>query len=329
VRKAGLAAAVLAGLLALGASAAAAPPTSIPGGGASASVDPGVARLGERVTYRGRVIQWEGGMKWLPPELDSDLTWGALRTGLKRGHRPARVGKAARAPARFVPDTLTIEAPLQAFRTGVVTIPGLRLRSFDPRDPAIYRLPAVNLVVVPVLGPADSNADLRPPRGPLEAPWWERVSWSLVAVGVMGVAGAIAALVAWRRRRRVEAPIAARRVHPGEAALAELAALRRLGLPSKSRFAEHAFQLSHIARRFLEATTVTPRPGDCTPELLEHLEGAGLHGDDLDRLAPLLSLWDRLKFGRAPSSAEDASRAEQAVEAMVRRRLPEPVERAA
>ena len=49
---------------------------------------------GDEVTYRGRVIQWEGGMKWLPPELDGDLTWGALRPGLKRGHRPARVGKA-------------------------------------------------------------------------------------------------------------------------------------------------------------------------------------------------------------------------------------------
>jgi len=328
VRSAGLAAAVVAGLLAQGA-AAAETPASIPGGGASASVDPGVARLGERVTYRGRVIQWNGGMKWLPPELDGDLTWGARRPGLKRAHPPARVGKAARAPARFVPDTLTIEAPLQVFRTGVVTIPGVRLRSVDPRDPAIYRLPAVNLIVVPVLGPADSNADLKPPRGPLAAPWWERVSWSLVAAGVLGVAGASAALVWWRRRRPVEAPITARRVQPGEAALAELAALRRLGLPGKGRFAEHALQLSHIARRFLEATAMTPRPGDCTPELLEHLEGAGVHPDDLDRLAPLLGLWDRLKFGRAPSSAEEASRAEQAVEAMVRRRLPEPVERAA
>jgi hypothetical protein len=147
---------------------------------------------------------------------------------------------------------------------------------------------------------------------------------------VLGLAAAV--LLVWRlRRRKVKAePMQApARKHPAAEALDALAALRGLRLPEHGRFAEHAFHLTRILRRLLEATEATPRPGDSTPELLGHLEAARLEPADLRRLGELLAAWDRVKFARAASSLEEAGRAEAAVEDLVRRRLPAPDREAA
>ncbi len=45
---------------------------------------------------------------------------------------------------------------------------------------------------------------------------------------------------------------------------------------------------------------------------------------DLDRLAGLLSRWDRVKFARAATTPAEAAQAEEAVEAMMRRLVPRP-----
>ena len=296
--------------------------------GASAGVTPGVVRLGEPVIYRGWVVYpWMPSVQWLPPEPNPAFTWGRLRPRILRGRPPARVGQAAHLPNHIPIDTLYVEASLQVFQTGDVTIPGLRIREQDGYRPNLthdYRIPAVNLVVIPVLTAADSNAQLRPARGPIEAPWWERIAWSRVGFAAVALAAVIAALVWWRRKPAALPAAAAAGLDPVAQALEELAALRRLDLPAQSRYAEHALQLSRIARRFLEATAGTPRPGDSTPELLAHLEAAALDPEDFARLSPLLRLWDRVKFARAPSSSEEATRAEASVEALVRRRAPEP-----
>src|SRR5439155_13067035 len=140
---------------------------------AHAGVVPGVAYLGERVRYRGYVIA--GGptaVKWLPPDKDPDLTWGTPRAW--RARVPGAAG-----------ETLLVEIPLQAFRLGTVVIQGLALQ--DAAGGQIGRLPAVRLEIVPVLTAADSNADLKPARGPLLAPWYERVPWAWVAAGLAAI----------------------------------------------------------------------------------------------------------------------------------------------
>ncbi|MGH7730201.1 MAG: hypothetical protein ACRENJ_03025, partial [Candidatus Eiseniibacteriota bacterium] len=106
---------------------------------------------------------------------------------------------------------------------------------------------------------------------------------------------------------------------PRAEALAALAELRALHLPEEERFAEHAFRLGRILRRFLEATTGVTRPGDTTPELVGHLREAGLEPDDLMRLSGLLRIWDRIKFARAPFTLDEAIRAERAIETFLRR----------
>jgi hypothetical protein len=271
-----------------------------------ASVAPGAVLLGERVTYRGQVAYPVGSRpyQWLPPEPDPDLTWGSP------------VPRLARSAAGW--DTLYVEVPLQVFRLGAVAIPGLRFRSGEPGRP-LHRLPNVTLFIRPVLTAADSNADLRPPRGPLAAPWWERVPWRWVVLGV-GVLAGLVALVVWlRRRKRRPAPAQAPlRLDPAVAALAELEALRKRRLPAQGLFAEHAFQLTRILRCYLEAVVRTPRPGHTSAELVAVLERAGLGAADVERIAVLLRGWDRVKFARAAWTPEDCIQAEGAVEALIR-----------
>jgi hypothetical protein len=304
-----------------------------------ASIEPSVAPLGVSVIYRGRATityaETRTSVKWMLPERDSTMTWGTLKPRITHSQSESRTGKNARLPnhSSAFADTLIVEATLQVFRTGIVTIPGLRFQFQDPVHPQTFRLPAQNLIVTSILTPADSNADLRPMRGPLAAPWWERVPWVWVALGLLLALGVIA-FFWWRKRRRpvtaipTAAPAPIRRLDPAAEALAALAALRAQGLPARGRFAEHAFELSRIARRFLEATAGTTRPGDTTPELVRHLEGSGLGPEDVQRVASLLRAWDRVKFARAASTVDEARREEEAVEALARRRA-EPAERVA
>lgn len=271
-----------------------------------AGVHPGTVTIGQAALYRGQVVFRSGPtLRWLAPEPHADLTWGTPRPKLSRG-----TGSAAW-------DTLTIEVPVQAFALGAHAIPGLRYE--DPAQPGERRLPGVMLLVKTVLAASDSNAELRPARGPLAAPWWERVPWTWVAVIALAVA-ALIALIRWLRARRrlpVAAPVTAI-LDPAARALAELAALRALRLPEQGQFAGHAFQLTQILRRYLEAVTHVPRPGHTTPELIAALGRTRLGVDDVQQLDMLLRVWDRLKFARAASSVEESARFEETVEAMIR-----------
>jgi len=221
-----------------------------------------------------------------------------------------------------------LEARLQIFEVGRREVPGPFVQlSATPRStrPARARLPRVQVTILPSVTAADSAAGLRALHGPVGAPWWERVPWLPVLLGL----ALLVALVAWLRRRRrrpVAAPrpaaspaMARPRLDPSTEALRALAALRAQGLPVEGRFAEHAFELTGILRRYLEATVATPRPGDTSGELLERLRDSRMPEDDYERLEGLLQLWDRVKFARAPLTEAEAGRCEEAVEAYVRR----------
>lgn len=287
-----------------------------------AAVRPGIARIGQAVLYRGRVVMPRGtALRWLPPADGGVFEWGSPR--IRR--IPAYAGGLNRAKDALLDDTLEVELSMQAFTPGMLAVPGL---GFEARLPGgalrTGHLPMLRLAVASMVSPDDTSASLRPLRGPLGAPWWERVPWR--AVGM--VAGALLAawLVVWRLRRR-RAPVAERAPagtakDPATVALEALEALRGLQLPEQDRFAEHAFHLTRILRPFLEATQGAPRPGDTTPELLLHLAGARLAPADVERVGGLLAAWDRVKFARAASSPGEARRAEDAVAELVRRRLP-------
>jgi hypothetical protein len=292
--------------------AAAEPPLRV-----RAAVTPPAAQLGARVTYRGTVVLHGGtgpaSIRWARPDSSEDLLWGELRPRYAQG------------AASALYDTAHVEANLQLFDTGVVTVPGLRFEVQEGSRWVAYRLPLVEMAIVPTVAAADSNPRLRPLRGPLAAPWWERVPWTIV-LGALAIL-AITFLL-WRRLRRrrpAAAPATVPRLaheDPAAEALRELAALRRLQLPEAGRYADHAFALTRILRRFLERTRSTPRPGHTTPELIADLREAGLGEAEVTRIAGLLGYWDRLKFARAGSAPGEARDAEDAVETLVRAGAP-------
>lgn len=279
-----------------------------------ARITPGTAKVGQRLRYEG-VVRAPAGtrVRYERPVGDAGATWSGIRVG----RVPGRGGE---------PDSVWFIADLQLFDLGRVSVPGVGVRMSPAPDGAAegrVRLPVVVVQVVTSLTPADSNADLRALHGPIGAPWWERVPWTWILAAIVFVA-AVFALVRRLRRRRaspVVAPAVApgrTRVDPAAEALRALAVLRARELPAQERFADHALELTAILRRFLEATVMTPRPGDTSAELIERLRVSNVAAEDLERLEGLLALWDRVKFARAPFTLAGAQRAEEAVEAHVR-----------
>jgi hypothetical protein len=292
---------------------------------ARAQASPSTVKVGERVAYR--AILTGGGparVRVFAPVTAGDLTWGGARGRHRRADGTlAPVGAQGWYDVVGPRDSIVVDVPLQVFRPGRVDVPGLRVQIDGGGGPHDSRFPTLTLLVAPVIAADDSTADLRPVRGPLPAPWWERVPWRWVAVAALALAVMIALVVLWRRRRRVTVPATAtrpaRRRDPLADGLAALAALRARGLPAEGRFGEHAFELTRILRTFLEGVVGATRPGDTSPELVGHLEEGRLARPDLERLAGLLSRWDRVKFARAATTAAEAAQAEEAVESMMRR----------
>uniref|UniRef100_A0A832MMH7 Protein BatD n=1 Tax=Eiseniibacteriota bacterium TaxID=2212470 RepID=A0A832MMH7_UNCEI len=334
-RRAGAAAA----LLALAAAAGAAPRSARADSAAlrvdpwrvevRASASPAVARLGERITLRWTVRPRTP----VRARIGAPASGGAFHwSGFEARPAGVRDGRWPRGEEGVVGGAvpgLEARADLQVFALGDIAVPGPALEIDDGRGRRVHRLPMVRVTIVPVVAANDSAADLRPARGPLAAPWWERVPWRLVAAVALLGALAVALVVGWRRRRRraaaAAAPAAPRaRRDPFAEALAELAALRRLDLPGQGRFDEHALRLTRIARRVLETVAAAARPGDSTPEIVEHLVGTAFDGGEIERVEGLLRFWDRVKFARAPITVAEARAAEDAVEDLIRRHAPAP-----
>lgn len=280
---------------------------------ARVSVSPSSVRLGEAATYRGYVVVEPGTpVRWLPAQNTDVLTWGPRRAVRSKGF-----GGSENHP--HVADTVRVEVAVQAFQLGRVELPGIGVLIGPGTEAVTHHLPAASLDVLPMISPADSQSTLRPVRGPLAAPWWERVPWQWVILGLALLVAAILLVRRLRKRRGPQAAPAAPDRSPAEVALESLAALRALHLPEAGRMAEHAFRLGQILRRYLEATTPVTRPGHTTPELVRSLGQSGLSAEDLKRLSSLLRAWDMVKFARAPLGVDEAARSEQAVEAFVRR----------
>ena len=303
------------------------PGRAIPNLPTRVAVSPSPSRLGEPMTYRASVLVGPGTrVRFDRPAQGGEFTWGRVRTGRtsvnssRSGHYYGGV------------DSVWMEVPLQVFSTGRVSIPGPAVEIVPPSGEGgrvVTRLPSVHMIVLPTITAADSSARLRALHGPLPAPWWERVPWTLVAAVAMLLAAFTGLIVLLRRRKpAAPAPVAARPQparDPGAEALAQLARLRAQRLPEAGRFAEHALALTFILRRYLEAVVGTPRPGDTSGELVARLRQSRLSADDVTRLEGLLGLWDRVKFARAPLGVEEAGRCEFAVEALVRRRAAQEV----
>ncbi len=201
---------------------------------------------------------------------------------------------------------------LAAFVPGETRVPGPVLAYEAPDGTkAVLRPPAVTLTVSSRLPEGQDPEQLapkpeRPVRIPSRSPWF----WASIAAGVL----ALAALVAWlvRRRKRKGAPAGETAPPPLppdaelEAALAALAS-RAATIDGDPR--PFYSDLTHAAKRFLERHLGEPVLEWTTFETIRRLRETGAEPPREAALPELLAGADRVKFGRAGATRDEAVRA--------------------
>lgn len=201
---------------------------------------------------------------------------------------------------------------LAAFVAGETVVPG-PVFAYEAPDgtKAILRPPAVALTVSSRL-PADQDPEQlapkaeRPVRIPARSPWF----WVSIAAGILALAGLVAWLVKRRKRKEAASEETAPPPPPPdvelEAALAALAA-RAPSLDGDPR--PFYSDLTHAAKRFLERHLEEPVLEWTTFETIRRLRETGAEPPREVALPELLMGADRVKFGRAGSTREEAERA--------------------
>ena len=308
--------AALAGLALSSRPAAAAPPaipeaTVPPPVVVTATADRTTAAVGERVTveYAARIP--EGARLRLAALVAPSRPEGQPATaGFVLDFEPLEALRLEKAAGGLVSARQTVR--LAAFVPGETRIPGPVLEYEAPDgSKAILRPPALALTVSSRLPEGQDPAQLapkpaKPVRIPPRSPWF----WASVAAALLAVAGLVTWLVRRRKRKGAgeEAP-APPPLPPDvelERALAALAALA----PSLDGDPRPFYSdLTHAAKRFLERHLSEPVLEWTTFETVRRLRELGAEPPREVALPELLAGADRVKFGRAGASREEAERA--------------------
>ena len=200
---------------------------------------------------------------------------------------------------------------LAPFVPGETRIPGPVFTYQGPDGTkAVVRPPDVALTVSSRL-PADQEPEQvapkpeRPVRIPGRGPWF----WASIAAVLLAAAGLVLWIVKRRRRKGAPAEESAPPPPPPdvelEAALAALA-VRATSLDGDAR--PFYTELTHATKRFLERHLGLPVLEWTTFETVRRLRESGTEPPHEVALPELLVGADRVKFGRAESTREDAAR---------------------
>jgi hypothetical protein len=276
----------------------------------TATADRTAAAVGERVTveYAARVP--EGAKLRLAALVAPARPEGQpATTGFVLDFEPLEPQRVEKAAGGLV--TVRQAVRLAGFVPGETRIPGPVLEYEAPDGTkAILRPPALALTVSSRLPEGQDPAQLapkpaKPVRIPPRSPWF----WASIAAAVL----AAAALAAWlvKRRRRTAAGAEATAPPPLppdvelEQALAALAA-RAASLDGDPR--PFFSDLTHAAKRFLERHLGEPVLEWTTFETIRRLRELGAEPPREAALSELLAGADRVKFGRAGATREEADR---------------------
>lgn len=155
-------------------------------------------------------------------------------------------------------------------------------------------------VIVRSVLPADTTLHVpRPARGifgPVVPWWWP---WLPILVAAALVGGLL--WWWWRRRRRAATPAI---VDPYELAEREFARIEALGLLEAGERGRFVALMVEVLRDYLAARVTTAHPSLTSTELLQVMRSAA--EVPVDRLTPVLSETDLIKFARRPVSTERA-----------------------
>lgn len=194
---------------------------------------------------------------------------------------------------------------LEPFLAGSYLIPPLTVRGVGresgAEDTEIVT-DEIAIEVTSVLPQAEQQPEIKEIAEPLEmpAPWWPWVA------GVAVLAAAIAGLLWWRRRKRLErgqVPPPA----PHEVAYAELEKLLALGLLEKGEAKLFYLRLSNVLRHYIEDRFGLRAPEQTTEEFLVELQrGQPFAPKHNERLQAFLEHCDLVKFAELQPTPEEA-----------------------
>ncbi|HYN40417.1 MAG TPA: hypothetical protein VE129_01470 [Thermoanaerobaculia bacterium] len=278
----------------------------------TSTADRATAAVGERVTvvYSARIpagaaLKLESLVSPARPEGQSATSGFVLDF---EPVEPLAVGKEMRTGLVDVRQTVR----LAAFVAGETRIPGPVFSYSGPDGTkAVVRPPEVKVTVSSRL-PADQEPEQvapkpeRPVRIPGRGPWF----WASLAVALLAASGLVFWLV--KRRRKKESAVEESAPPPPppdvelEASLASLTG-RAASLDGDAR--PFYTELTHATKRFLERHLGQPVLEWTTFETVRRLRESGTEPPREVALPDLLVGADRVKFGRAESTREDASRA--------------------
>ncbi len=277
----------------------------------TATADRTTAAVGERVTVvysaripKGAALKLESLVSPARPEGQSATAGFVLDF---EPVEPLAVGKETRTGLVDVRQVVR----LAAFVAGETRVPGPVFSYSDPDGTkAVVRPPDVTLTVSSRL-PADQEPEQvapkpeRPVRIPARGFWF----WASIAAALLAVAGFVFWLV--KRRKKKDSPVEENAPPPPppdvelEAALAALAG-RAASLDGDAR--PFYTELTHATKRFLERHLGQPVLEWTTFETVRRLRESGTEPPREVALPDLLVGADRVKFGRAESTREDAAR---------------------
>lgn len=172
---------------------------------------------------------------------------------------------------------------------------------------------AVGAIFVQSVLPTDSAQRVPKPARDLfapRAPWWWPWLPILVAVAVVG------GLIWWwwrRRRRRTHAAVP---LDPYDLAEREFARIEALGLLEAGERGRFVALMVEVMRDYLASRVETAHPSLTSTELIEAMRATPVVA--VDRLTPVLSETDLIKFARRPVSAERAREIAREARAIVK-----------
>lgn len=216
----------------------------------------------------------------------------------------------------------TITYPLAAWRPGAYELPPVPIRIMDAQRDTMLSVQLPAFEVSSVLPADTAGIEPKPAKDVLGA---NRLWWPILLALLIAALIATALYIWWKRRRRgVEEPLVfTPAVPPLDAALAQLAALRREGLIERGEFRVFYERLTETLRHY--AAAIEPRWSVdlTTSELATRLRADAGMQDALE-LTRILGEADMVKFARAVTTRDNAARDLDAARAWVERLAVQP-----
>lgn len=188
--------------------------------------------------------------------------------------------------------------------------------------PAQVRLASGEVVEVPIdagelfvrtVLPADTTEHVPKPARELFAP---RVAWWWPWLPILAAVLVLAGLAWWWWRRRRQRALAQVPVDPYELAEREFARIEALGLLEAGERGRFVALMVEVLRDYLASRVPTAHPSLTSTELLEVMRSAS--AVPVERLTPVLSETDLIKFAKRPVSAERAREIAREARAIVK-----------